>query len=301
MHFVPLYTAQRQQLHSVHINAAWIKCQGHFLVAFSCCCCCCSAASGDDATCFSQTVARFMLRPPRPPAVACCCPAACPCEVMLSCLRVCECVPENALQHSSKWRKCITNTTHKQTDRQPQQRERKGEKGRPRATAAERGVNHHGQQAGGQWATGNGQEIRRAVMPVKMNAISSHRKWCQNVSRGPVEAPFLPLSLPACTAARTAASCCYPGELWVLQSCAISNRTKRTPRLSSLCLASSTPLTLPGMPCNSSHGHGAAEQHAEHTGVLIVIVHIVILVVAVVGLRVCAKNSQFIPEWPQLN
>lgn len=56
------------------------------------------------------------------------------------------------------------------------------------------------------------------------------------------------------------------------------------------------PLTLPGMPCNSSHGHGAAEQHAEHTGVLIVIVHIVILVVAVVGLRVCAKNSQFIPE-----
>lgn len=53
------------------------------------------------------------------------------------------------------------------------------------------------------------------------------------------------------------------------------------------------PPTLPGMPCNSSHGHGAAEQHAEHTGVLIVIV---ILVVAVVGLRVCAKNSQFIPE-----
>lgn len=39
-------------------------------------------------------------------------------------------------------------------------------------------------------------------------------------------------------------------------------------------------------------------QPAEHTGVLIVIVHIVILVVAVavVGLRVCAKNSQFIPE-----
>lgn len=58
------------------------------------------------------------------------------------------------------------------------------------------------------------------------------------------------------------------------------------------------PLTLPGMPCNSSHGHGAAEQHAEHTDVHIVIVHIVILVVvvAVVGLRVCAKNSQFIPE-----
>lgn len=58
------------------------------------------------------------------------------------------------------------------------------------------------------------------------------------------------------------------------------------------------PPTFPGMPCNSSHGHGAAEQHAEHTGVLIVIVHIVILVVVVVvvGLRVCAKNSQFIPE-----
>lgn len=73
------------------------------------------------------------------------------------------------------------------------------------------------------------------------------------------------------------------------------DQTHATPVVIVPCLL--YPPSLPhGMPCNSSHGHGAADQHAEHTGVLIVIVHIVILVVAVVGLRVCAKNSQFIPE-----
>lgn len=119
------------------------------MVAFSCCCCC-SATAGDDATCFSQTVARYMLRPAHPPAVACCYPAACPCEVMLSCLRVCVivCLKMRCNIQVSDVNASRTQRTNKQTDRQPQQRERK--KGRP--TAAERGVNHHGQQAGGQRA-----------------------------------------------------------------------------------------------------------------------------------------------------
>lgn len=244
MHFVPLYTAQRQQLHSVHINAAWIKCQGHFLVAFSCCCCCSAATAGDDATCFSQTVARS--------SSSCCCVLLSRClslwgyVVMPACVSVClkmRCNIQVSDVNASR-----TQRTNKQTD----SRSRERVKGRERQTESDcsgawsKSSWPAGRQAGnGQRATGNGQEIRRAVMPVKMNAISSHRKWCQNVSRGPVETPFLALSLPACTAARTAASCCYPGELWVLQSCAISNRTKRTPRLSSLCLASSTPLTSP--------------------------------------------------------
>lgn len=135
MHFVPLYTAQRQQLHSVHINAAWIKCQGHFLVAFSCCCCCSAATAGDDATCFSQTVARFMLRPPHPPAAACWCPAACPCEVMLSCLRVCECVclKMRCNIQVSDVNASRTQRTNKQTD----SRSRERVKGRERQTESD--------------------------------------------------------------------------------------------------------------------------------------------------------------------
>lgn len=72
------------------------------------------------------------------------------------------------------------------------QREREGD------TAAERGQQDEVQAVSAGQA-GNELDIRRAVMPVKMNAISSHRKWCQNVSRGPTAAcsPLLSLSLSA--------------------------------------------------------------------------------------------------------
>lgn len=56
-----------------------------------------AAAAGDDATCFSRTVARFMLLPPHSPS------AAVPLAVLVRlCCHACVCVPENALQHSSK-------------------------------------------------------------------------------------------------------------------------------------------------------------------------------------------------------
>lgn len=184
------------------------------MVAFSCCCSV-AAAAGDDATCFSQTVARFMLRPPHPHAAACCCPAACPCEVMLSCLRVCVCLKMRCNIQVSDVNASRTQRTNKQTDSRSRRREREREtKKRERQTESDcSGAWSKSSWPAGRRATDNGQEIRRAVMPVKMNAISSHRKWCQNVSRGPVETPFLPLPLPPCTPARTAASCCYPGEL----------------------------------------------------------------------------------------
>lgn len=130
---------------------------------------------------------------------------------------------------------------------------------------------------------------RRAVMPVEMNAISSHRKWCQNVSRGPTDPPP-----PSLYPSLSLASCCYPGELWVLQSCAISNRTRHACRHSasrpvSPPLVSSRPASRPtGMPCNTSHGQELQQHAGLHRR-------------RRRPLSLCLKNSQFIPEWPQLN
>jgi len=92
-----------------------------------------------------------------------------------------------------------------------------------------------------------------AVMPVKMNAISSHQKWCQSGSREVgskcKQIPQLQLGLRL----QTPVVILVNYELCI----AISNRSNAVARLSS----SSLPPFWPDIPCNPSHGK--CDQHQD--------------------------------------
>ncbi|BFF93168.1 uncharacterized protein DMAD_11065 [Drosophila madeirensis] len=79
------------------------------------------------------------------------------------------------------------------------------------------GLHHHHHAAGGAqthaWC-GRGKQASEAVMPVKMNAISSpHRKWCQNVTNGSSLQSSLPAVRLQTENRNLLVWCWYPDEL----------------------------------------------------------------------------------------
>ncbi|KAL7739439.1 hypothetical protein ACLKA6_011306 [Drosophila palustris] len=94
-----------------------------------------------------------------------------------------------------------------------------------------------------------------AVMPVKMNAISSHRKWCQNVSsevgskcKRQTEFPSLPH---------------YPSGHSSNSNSQHQQEQQEQRRRTPVVILPLPRLLLSGIPCNPSHGKCDQEQEQD--------------------------------------